>query len=183
MFSKRRLTLAGFTVILMAGLGACGSGVGPQDDGTTSSQYDDDGGAGVQETAPVKPTVHGLRDAVRHVTAKTAKATRPHLVKKCAPATRQVKHTQRTGTGTAKRTRTWYTTEHYQKCANTRSGTETYTRVVRQERWCVSLDDVNGDAKRDAVWYQVTRVTYDKAVAADRLAPLKFTPEATGCHQ
>ncbi|NEA62850.1 hypothetical protein [Streptomyces sp. SID12488] len=183
MSSKRRLALAGFTVILMAGLGACGSGDGSQGDGTTSSQYGDGGGADVQETAPVTPTVHGLRNAVRHVTAKTTKATRPHLVKKCASATRQVKHTQRTGKGTAKRTRTWYTTEHYQKCSNTRSGTETYTRVVRQERWCVSLDDVDGDTKRDAVWYQVTRVTYDEASAADRNAPLKFTPEAAGCNR
>ncbi|NEC84769.1 hypothetical protein [Streptomyces sp. SID12501] len=188
MFSNRRLILAGFTVILMAGLGACGSGDGSQDDdpwmaddGATSSQYDDGGGADVQETAPVTPTVHGLRNAVRHVTAKTAKATRPHLVKKCTSATRQVKHTERTGTGTAKRTRTWYTTERYQKCANTRSGTETYTRVVRQERWCVSLDDVDGDTERDAVWYQVTHATYVDAAATDRLDPLEFTPKATGC--
>lgn len=181
-------------MILMAGLGACGSGDGSQDDdpwtaddGTTSSQYDDAGGADVQETAPVPvpvtPTVRGRRNAVRHVTAKTARATRPHLVKKCTSATRQVKHTERTGRGTAKKTRTWYTTEHYQKCSKVRSGTETYTRVVRQERWCVSLDDVDGDAKRDAVWYQVTRVTYDEAAATDRLAPMKFTPEAIGCDQ
>lgn len=129
------------------------------------------------------PTVHGLRDTVRHVAAKTVRATRPHLVKKCASATRQVKHTARTGSGTSKKTRTWYSTEHYQKCGKVRSGTETYTRVVRQERWCVSLNDVDGDTSRDAVWYQVTRATYNEAAAADRLDPLKFTPVTTGCNQ
>ena len=67
------------------------------------------------------------------------------------------------------------------KCTTVRSGTETYTRVVRQERWCVSLNDVDGDTSKDAVWYQVTQATYTKAVDADRLDNLKFTPTATGC--
>ncbi|WP_330289238.1 hypothetical protein [Streptomyces sp. NBC_00576] len=161
MSSKRRLMAAGLTVVIMAALGACGGGGGKDDDdpwrdstagGGSSDQYDE--GEGAASTAT---TVTGLRDDVRHISRKTAKATRPHMVRKC-----------RSSKGS-------------RKCTTVRSGTETYTRVVRQERWCVSLNDVGGDTSKDAVWYQVTQATYAKAVDADRLDKLRFTPTATGC--
>ncbi|MFI1355210.1 hypothetical protein ACH4TV_16810 [Streptomyces sp. NPDC020898] len=170
MFSKRRLMLAGLTMVLVAGLGACGGG-GNRDDGSTSSsdssRYDDAGGSDVQETTPVTPTVYGLRSAVRHTPRKTAEETRPHMVKKCRSTTKSKAKAKGSST-----TRT---------CTSVRSGTETYTRVVRQERWCVSLDDVDGVAAKDAVWYQVEKVTYDKAVATDQRARIEFTPKSTGC--
>ncbi|MEH0420336.1 hypothetical protein [Streptomyces sp. B21-083] len=182
--SRKRLMVAGLTMLLMAGLGACGDGKdAPR--GDSSASGNNGSGSGKYDSAPQPTpeptTVSGLRGTVRHITRKTAKATRPHLVKKCALTTEKVKHTSRTGTGSKKKTRTWYTTESSQKCTKVRSGTETYTRVVRQERWCVKLDDVNGDKAKDAVWYQVTHATYNEAAAADRLTLLKFTPRSTGC--
>lgn len=170
MSSKRRLMVAGLTMALMAGLGACGSGSGQNDNpwedstasGGSSGQrdegHDDDQGT-APDTASEAATVTGLRDAVRHVSRKTTKVTRPHTVRKC---------TSTTGS---------------RKCKNVRSGTETYTRVIRQERWCVSLNDVDGDTFRGAVWYRVTHATYTEAAATDRLDPMKFTPEATDCVQ
>ncbi|MFJ9245875.1 hypothetical protein [Streptomyces sp. NPDC101776] len=123
----------------------------------------------------------GLRDSVRHLAKQTVKATRPHTVTKCAPATKQVRHTSSSGSGSKKKTRTWYTTKQYRKCAKVHSGTETYTRIVRKERWCVSLDDVGGDTARDDVWYQVTRAAYDAARGMDEHARVEVTPTGTGC--
>jgi hypothetical protein len=181
MFGKR-LLVAGATAVLIAGLGACAGGGGSR--GVDPGDVADVGqsGAGtVQEAPPSPDTVSGLRDSVRHLTAKTTRATRPHLVRKCTSATRQVRHTQRTGTGTHRTTRTWYTTERYQSCKKVRSGTETYTRTVRPQRWCVSLDNVDGDTARDDVWYQVTPATYGTARDANEHARMEFTPTGTGC--
>lgn len=184
MFGKR-LLVAGATAVLMAGLGACGGGGGGGGArGVDSGAVTDAGQGGtgtVQEAPPSPHTVSGLKDSVRHLAAKTTRATRPHLVRKCASATRQVRHTQRTGTGTHRTTRTWYTTERYQSCKKVRTGTETYTRTVRPQRWCVSLDDVAGDTARDDVWYQVTPATYNEAHGADEHARMEFTPTGTGC--
>ncbi|MEU5599607.1 hypothetical protein [Streptomyces sp. NPDC020298] len=47
----------------------------------------------------------------------------------------------------------------------------------------MSLNDVDGDTSRGAVWYRVTHATYTKAAATDRLDLMKFTPEATDCVQ
>ncbi|QIY97221.1 hypothetical protein HEP87_28565 [Streptomyces sp. S1D4-11] len=183
MFGKR-LLVAGATAVLVAGLGACGGGGGGGSRGVDPGAVTDVGqsSAGtVQEAPPSPDTVSGLRDSVRHLAAKTTRATRPHLVRKCTSATRQVRHTQRAGTGTHRTTRTWYTTERYQSCKKVRSGTETYTRTVRPQRWCVSLDNVDGDTARDDVWYQVTPAAYGKARDADEHARMEFTPTRTGC--
>ncbi|MGW1712140.1 hypothetical protein [Streptomyces sp. NPDC002156] len=175
MSSKRRLMVAALTVVLMTGLGACGGGGGggqdadPWQDSKVSGdsagdQYDEGTDEGVDD-AP--PTVSGLRNAVRHLPRRTTKATRPHTVRKCTTSSKSGKSGRSTRT-----------------CKTVRSGTETYTRVVRQELWCVSLDDVNGDTSKDAVWYEVTSATYDEAVAAEPHTPLSFTPRTTtpGCN-
>ncbi|WP_329366141.1 hypothetical protein [Streptomyces sp. NBC_01483] len=181
----RRLIVAAATAVLMAGLGACGGeggggGTGGEDPGAVTDVGRSDTGT-VRQAAPSPDTVSGLRDSVRHLAKKTTKATRPHLVKKCTSATRRVRHTERTGTGTRRTTRTWYTTERYRTCKKVRSGTETYTRTVRSQRWCVSLDNVDGDTAKDDVWYQVARATYDEARGADEHTRMEFTPTATGC--
>ena len=172
MFGKRLIT-SGVIAILIGTLGACsgggtnaGSGSGSGSGGTASAQDD---------------TVHGLKDSVRHVTAKTTRVTRPRLVKKCTTATRRVRHSSSSGTGSRRRTRTWYTTERYRSCTRVRSGTETYRKTVRTEKWCVELDDVNGDKRRDDVWYRVGRSVYGDALAADEHARLEFSPVADGC--
>ncbi|MFJ5306598.1 hypothetical protein [Streptomyces sp. NPDC088350] len=178
MFNKRLIT-AGLTALLIGALGACGGGSGGD---TSSASGDSQSSASTaREPAPTPDTVTGLRNSVRHLAKKTTRATRPHTVTKCTPATKRVRHTSSSGTGTKKKTRTWYTTERYRKCAKVHSGTETYTRVVRRERWCVSLDDVGGDTAKDGVWYRVTRSAYDEARTADEHARVEFTPTGTGC--
>jgi hypothetical protein len=177
MFMTRRLSAAAVAAVLMAVLGACGGG------GTDATGHTDatrhTGVAKEDRAAPER--VSGRRDTVRHVARKTVAGIRAHLVTKCAPTTRRVRHTTRSGTGTRKTTRVWYTTERHQSCRQVRQGTESYRRVVRPERWCVSLDDVNRDTSQDHVWYRVTRGTYHQVLAADEHARVAFTPTGTGC--
>lgn len=180
MFNKRLIT-AGLAALLIGGLGACGGGSGGGGDGTGSAAGVSRSSGTTGQAQPTPETVTGLREAVRHLAKKTARGTRPHLVAKCSSATREVRHTSSTGTGSRKKTRTWYSTDRYRKCTKVHSGTETYTRVVRREQWCVSLDDVGGDTAKDDVWYQVTRATYDEALGTDEHARMEFTPAATGC--
>ncbi|MFI1761526.1 hypothetical protein ACH41H_05585 [Streptomyces sp. NPDC020800] len=180
----KRLIVAGVTAVLIAGLGACGGGGGGGSAGTGSASgtgQSGPAGTGQAGPSPTPDAVSGLRDQVRHVTARTTRAPRPHMVRRCTTGTRRVSHTSSSGTGSRRRTHTSYTTEHYQHCTKVRSGTETYKRLVRPERWCVSLDDVDRNTARDDVWYQVDRSAYDKAVAADEHAPLTFVPKDPGC--
>jgi hypothetical protein len=182
MFMTRRLLAAGVTAVLMAGLGACGGGGGETKANGTVGTTGSTGTTGAAKEAQPSPyTVFGLRDTVRHVSRKTVADTRAHLVRKCTTTTERVRHTSRSGTGTHRTTRVWYTTEHHQSCTKVRQGTEKYRRVVRPERWCVRLDDVNGHTSQDAVWYRVTRDTYDQVLAADEHRRVEFTPAGTGC--
>ncbi|MEU6192762.1 hypothetical protein [Streptomyces sp. NPDC047061] len=178
--------MSGAIAILIGTLGACsGGGNGNGVDDGIGYEQDSSGtgtGAGATGTGSASDdTVHGLKDSVRHVAARTVRATRPHLVRKCSTATRRVRHTSSSGTGSRRTTRTWYTTERYRSCAKVRSGTETYRKTVRTEKWCVELDDVNGDKRRDDVWYEVGRSVYGDARAADDRARLEFSPVAEGC--
>ncbi|MER5789872.1 hypothetical protein [Streptomyces sp. NPDC001980] len=189
MFGKR-LIVSGAIAMLIGVLGACsGGGDGDGvDNGITYGQDDTGSGTGTGSgsgsggTASAQDnSVHGLKDTVRHITAKTTRATRPRLVKECSTATRRVRHTSSSGTGSRRKTRTWYTTERSRSCTKVHSGTETYRKTVRTEKWCVELDDVNGDKRRDDVWYRVGRSVYGDALAADDHARLEFSPLADGC--
>lgn len=175
MGTKQRLVRAGLTAILVAGLGACGAAT----DG--GAGHPDGGGKGTgktsQDARPHSDAVFGLRDGARHVAKKTVRSTRPHLVQKCRPATKRVKHTKRSG----RTKKTWYTTERFRDCHQVTKGTETYTRVVRPERWCVQLDDVNGAAAKDDVWYRVPHATYRAALDKGAHARIKIEPTGTGC--
>ncbi|MEY2241834.1 hypothetical protein AB8A21_02535 [Streptomyces sp. BF23-18] len=183
----KRLATAAVTAVLIAGLGACGNAGDTHDEGSDySAGVGQDSGNAADEpqpdtATPADTSVFGLRDEIRHRAARTTRAERPRMTKKCTTATRRVKHTTRTGSGSKRRTRTWYSTEHAKSCKQVRSGTETYTRVVRREQWCVSLDDVGGDTHKDDVWYQVSRTTYDAAVGTDEHARMDFTPKDSGC--
>ncbi|MGW7609886.1 hypothetical protein ACWGKW_21920 [Streptomyces sp. NPDC054766] len=183
----KRLVTAAVTAVLIAGLGACSRGGDVHDEGTQHSvDAGRDGGGVAEESRPDPATttdasVFGLRDEVRHLAARTTRATRPHTTKKCTTTTRRVKHTTSTGSGTKRRTRTSYSTEQSRNCKQVRSGTETYTRVVRPERWCVSLDNLDGDATHDDVWYRVSKTTYDAAIGTDRHARMDFTPTGSDC--
>ncbi|MET7981845.1 hypothetical protein [Streptomyces sp. NPDC005281] len=180
---KRVATAALTAAVLIAGLGACGGadqgsghsvGAG-QGSGSTTGQHRPDASA----TADAR--VFGLLDEVRHRAVMTTRATRPHMTRKCTTATHRVRHSSSSGSGSKRRTRTWYSTEHVRTCKRVRSGTETYTRVVRPEQWCVSLDDVGGHTKQDNVWYRVSRTTYNTAVGTDKHARMDFTPTHSGC--
>ncbi|MET9496047.1 hypothetical protein [Streptomyces sp. NPDC006552] len=174
----RRPALAGLTMVLVAALAACGGGGGGADrepSGHAGAAKGSGAHAGRPDGRP--RTVAGVRDAVRHVTRQTARSTRPHLVRTCASESRKVRHTGRS----KGRTRTWYTTEKHQDCTKVRRGTETYTRVVRPERWCVRLDDVNGEPRTDDVWYRVRRDAYTKVDEADARAKVTVEPVARGC--
>ncbi|MFI7007791.1 hypothetical protein [Streptomyces sp. NPDC050145] len=171
---KRRSALAGLTMVLVAALAACGGGSG-------SDKGSDARGGGKADSGYSRPAgsdkVTGLRDAVRHQTRKTAKGKRPHYVKKCDYDTKRVRHTKRTNG----RTRTWYTTKKVRDCDRVRKGTETYTRVVRRERWCVRLDDVGGKKGRDDAWYRVQRSVYSEVNSAEDHAKVSFEPIGQGC--
>ncbi|HWU05362.1 MAG TPA: hypothetical protein VN520_02985 [Streptomyces sp.] len=121
--------------------------------------------------------VSGARDDLRIITKKTVTDTRPRMVEQCTTGTKKVKHTSTT----KGKTRTWYTTEPTRTCKKVQQGTETYDRVVRRPRWCVELDDVDGNTRRDDVWYEVDSSTYTKAAAAAEGEKLAFTPLRNGC--
>ncbi|MEW2624995.1 hypothetical protein [Streptomyces sp. NPDC048106] len=121
--------------------------------------------------------VSGLLDSTRHVQEWTTRATRPHMVKRCHPGTKRVRHTS--GTGSNKRT--WYTDKQTTVCTKVRQGTETYRRVIRPERWCVSLDDVGGKESRDNLWYRVDRTTYRDAREFKPGHHMTIEPERDGC--
>ncbi|MEV6541848.1 hypothetical protein [Streptomyces sp. NPDC051665] len=180
MFTKRWIA-GGLTALLVGALGACGGGSGSGDSTRSASGVSRSASSTAQKARPTPDTVTGVRDSVRHLAKQTAKGTRPHTVTRCASATKKVQHKSSSGSGSKKKTRTWYTTERYRECSKVRSGTETYTRIVRTERWCVSLDDVGGNTAKDDVWYQVTRAAYDEARIADEHARVEFTPTGSGC--
>ncbi|MEU1824230.1 hypothetical protein ABZ502_17605 [Streptomyces abikoensis] len=125
--------------------------------------------------------VSGLRDDVRHWPKQTTRDTRPRMVERCVTKTKRVKHTATNGSGKQRTTQSWYTTESYRDCRKAQQGTETYERVVRAARWCVELDNVGGDSRRDNHWYEVDAGTYAKAAAAKEGTKLTFVPLRTGC--
>ncbi|MGY0490595.1 hypothetical protein [Streptomyces sp. WG-D5] len=170
---KRRSTLAGLTMMLVVALAACG--------GTdTSSSVNGTGkgsgsGSGTVEQADQKVT--GVRDGVRHVTRRTTRATRPHLVNKCETDTRKVRHTKRSNG----RTKTWYTTDKVRDCHKVRRGTEKYTKVLRSERWCVRLDDVGGKRTADDRWFRVNSTTYGRVRGEEDRSKVTIEPLREGC--
>jgi hypothetical protein len=176
---RRPYSAAVAAALLAALLGACGSpdsgavaGTGPSAAASAGSRT---------PVAKADPPVTGLLDDHRHVARRTAPGRRPHMVQRCTDRTRRVRHTSSKGSGKRKSTRTWYTTEHYKDCRKVQQGTESYTRVVSAERWCVELDDVGGDRARDDVWYEVDSATYATAVHGEEGTAMSFSPLKTGC--
>jgi len=70
------------------------------------------------------------------------------------------------------------------KCKATKT-TKTWKKVVDQAAkpalYCVELDNVNGSAKDDDVWYTTTSAVYWKAVAKHEGDRMKFMPLHGGC--
>ncbi|MFF2228336.1 hypothetical protein ACFVV7_34020 [Streptomyces globisporus] len=122
-------------------------------------------------------SVSGLRDDLRFVPKKTVRDTRPRMVEQCTTGTKRVRHTS-TSQG---KTRTWYTTEPTRSCTTVQKGKESYDRVTRQPRWCVELDNVDGNANKDDVWFEVDASTYSTAADTREGRQLSFTPLRAGC--
>ncbi len=125
--------------------------------------------------------VSGLRDDVRHWPKQITRDTRPRMVEQCVTKTKRVRHTATSGSGKQRTSRSWYTTEPYQDCQKVQQGTETYERVIHAARWCVELDNVGGNSRRDDRWFEVDAGTYAKAAVAKEGTKLTFVPLRTGC--
>lgn len=177
---RRRPHTAAVTVTLLAALlSACGSpdsgaaaGAGPSTAASAGNRA---------PVATADAPVSGVLDDHRHVARRTATELRPRMVQRCTDRTRRVRHSSSSGSGKRRSTRTWYTTEHDKECRKAQQGTESSTRVVSAERWCVELDDVGGDRTRDDLWFQVGSATYGRAAEAGEGAVMPFRPLATGC--
>ncbi|MFJ9175146.1 hypothetical protein [Streptomyces sp. NPDC102360] len=169
---KRRPTLAGLTMVLVVALAACGGGTEK-----SASVHGGGGSAGSQSIEQHDDKVTGVRDGVRHMPRRTTRATRAHLVKKCGTDTRKVRHTKRSHG----RTKTYYTTKKVRDCHKVRRGTEKYTRVLRSERWCVRLDDVNGKRTADDRWYRVNSTVYGRVQGDEDRAKVTIDPIREGC--
>lgn len=62
-----------------------------------------------------------------------------------------------------------------------KSGKITTTVVDKPAKWCVELDDVNGDKTADDRWFRVDSGTHQLAVEIGEGAPIRFTPQANNC--
>ncbi|MFF4205706.1 hypothetical protein ACFYZ8_34220 [Streptomyces sp. NPDC001668] len=152
MTKTKRALAAGLAAVLLL----TGSGCSDRSAGATTSPASS---ASPQSTDKVA----GLRDDLRHVTRKVQHGTRPRLVRTCTKPTLGKRKS---------RTRT---------CTWVRRGTEPYTRVVRPERFCVELDNVNGEPTRDDIWFEVDRATYTRAQGVTEGDRIAFEALASGC--
>ncbi|MFD3422641.1 hypothetical protein [Streptomyces decoyicus] len=155
---KRRMFLAALPATFMVALSACAGGASAE-----------------------LHKVSGLRDDVRHIHEKAQPATRPHMISVCTTRPKRTPHTATTRVGGVTKTRRWVTIETARDCRMKQRGTETYMRVVRTERWCVELDDVGGNRRRDDVWFRVDPHAYAQALDVNEGEKIAITPRADGC--
>jgi hypothetical protein len=67
-------------------------------------------------------------------------------------------------------------------CHKVKTGSESYLQQVSADKWCVELDNVNGNKSADNRWYTVTQSTYFKWAAkheGDRVTKMKYLDK--GC--
>lgn len=111
--------------------------------------------------APAQKSVWGHRDDIRTVAAVKEKS---HQEKK----TKRVCSRRKDG-----------------KCKSYKTipdGTrKVVDRAAKPALYCVELDDVNGSAKDDDVWYATTQVVYLKAASLSEGDTIKFLPLHGGC--
>lgn len=104
--------------------------------------------------------VSGTRDDVRHVAAVKEKSHKEKKTERVC--TRKVNG----------------------KCKSYRTDTiwkKVVDRAAKPARYCVELDNVNGNKDEDDVWYTVHQSDYTKALFKAEDAGLKFTPVRAGC--
>jgi len=80
-------------------------------------------------------------------------------------------------------TRTCTTSKGVTKCRKVKTGTRPETKNVlkKAEKWCVELDNVNGDQSADDRWFKVDAGTHQLASEMVEGTSIKFTPLAEGC--
>ena len=136
-------------------------------------------------TACGQDPVSGDRDNIRYDKAQYKTVTKivNDYKRQCTTKWKDVKHTQTTGTGSSRRTRTWYTKEAYQDCKNVKTGShsETYKKKVTDAKYCVELDNVGGKSDEDDVWYNVSSSVYYSALGKREGTPMKFNYNHKGC--
>jgi hypothetical protein len=111
--------------------------------------------------APAQTTAWGGRDDLKTV-----------------PAVKEVSHQE-------KKTKRECSRRKNGKCKSYRTVSDGYKKVVdvkaKPALYCVELDDVNGSAKDDDVWYTISMSTYFKASRLSEGDTIKFLPIHGGC--
>lgn len=117
-------------------------------------------GCGASEPSKVS----GALDDVKHLRSVAAKTKQVPKTKKVC--TRRVK-------GVCK------------SSATRPDGTKTETiKPAKPARWCVELDNVNGDKDRDDVWFEVSSGTYNKWDDEDegvKVVDMTYSREVASC--
>lgn len=68
------------------------------------------------------------------------------------------------------------------RCHKVKTGTESYWREISADKWCVELDNVNGNKSADDRWFTVTETTYNTWATrheGDRVTKMQYL--RTGC--
>lgn len=120
--------------------------------------------------APPQKPVSGLRDDIKHKAAVKAVAAKTHTVK----GIKEEKYCTRSVKGVCK-------SYGKRNVPNDKVVTDAPAKPFKPALYCVELDNVNGSAKDDDVWYTTTATTYRKAQALEEGEPMEFKPLHGGC--
>lgn len=112
--------------------------------------------------------VSGLRDDVKFVGGSYKTKTRPTYKTECKLKTRN------------KMVNGKNQVETYNDCNKVKNGTETY-QDFDPTKWCVELDNLNGDTADDDRWFTVSQGAYDAASEAAEGSQIKFEYVRQGC--
>lgn len=121
--------------------------------------------------------VKGKLDDLRHRPAKTGPVQVPTYTQKCRTTTQ----TRTTTTFVNGKTRTSTKVVPVTKCNRTKSGVKTVTQVIRPEKWCIELDNVNGKKNADDRWYSVKSSDYATARDFNEGDVIRFPYLSKGC--
>lgn len=115
---------------------------------------------GCSGASVVPKPVYGDRSDIRYLEKQTEQVKEKQYKNEC---------TKRNTNGTCK---TW---------KKTYTGTKVVTKVLRNETWCVQLDNLNGKRRKDNRWFTVTSTVYLKAAGMVEGKRISFTPIHSGC--
>lgn len=129
--------------------------------------------AACEGAEPTKP-VEGLRDDLKYLAPIYVTTHQPVTRRDCT-TTVETRTTFVNGKATTK-------TVPVTKCKDVNTGqTRQVTTMTKQPKWCVELDNVNGDQSADDQWYRVDQGTHQLASETTEGKSIKFTPIGQGC--